>query len=70
MRCSEFITNDGIKNLLNLEILNCYHSEVSNIGLKNLKKLKILHCSRKITNVGIIHLTNMEELYANENINF
>src|SRR3972149_9558051 len=70
---NENITNNGIKDLINLQKLNISgNKKITDNGIKNLYNLRKLNVSgnKKITDDGIKNLTNLQELIMlfNENI--
>lgn len=57
---SEIITDDDIKNMIDLEYLSCMNTKISDEGIKNLHNLKHLHCyDTQITCDGIQNLSRL-----------
>ena len=69
---NENISDDGIKNLTNLQELNINgNGNITDEGIKNLTNLQILNIfdNSNITDEGIKNLTNLQELYISRNKN-
>ena len=57
------VTNEGIKNLVNLTHLDCRLTKITDEGIKNLVDLTHLNCfATKITDEGIKNLVNLTYL--------